>query len=81
MSVVNASYSALGAGGAASKGPMIERRSRAHRSRCGGSVGVFKWTPGSGVPGWYRHWECRLRNLGFGGDLHPLRELSAPLEA
>ncbi len=53
-----------GAGGAASKGPMIEKRSRAHRSRCGGSVGVFKRTPGSGAPGWWRHWECRLRSLG-----------------
>jgi len=38
----SAAYNSFGAGGAASKGPMIEKRRRAQRSRLFGSVGVFK---------------------------------------
>src|SRR4030065_342514 len=41
-STCSAAYNAPGAGGAASKGPMIEKRRRAQRSRLCGSVGVFK---------------------------------------
>ena len=68
------------AAGPAHSAPMIEKRKRAHRSRCRGSDDWVKGVSRKVRRRRHRHRERRLRTWRDGGYVHPLREITGPHE-